>query len=552
MRILWPALTLFLLLTFYSGLYAQQRCATVEYQKLNRISGKVLETDEEFEKALAEKIRARKKNRSTNATTGIPYRIPVVVHIIHNGEAVGVGRNIPDAQVISQIEVLNKDFNRLNADAVNTPAAFASVAGNLNIEFVLAKQDPDGQFTDGIMRIDGNRDQWPLSLEEEFKALHPPVGNPDNDYTDYWPAEDYLNIWVIKFQGFLGYAQFPVSSGLPGLEDENNNRLTDGVIVDYRVFGSDDGAGGPFDLLDQYNKGRSTTHEVGHFLGLRHIWADDFNCEGSDFADDTPNQDEETYDTPSHPLADACSSAIMFQNYMDYTDDVSMNLFTLDQVERMIVVLENSPRRESLSVSHGLEEPIPGTIDVELVAIEDPVEIICDQEPELRFTIANLTGDPVTSLTIKFTINSFTYTEIVPFTGAPFTTLAEITVAAIDLETGDNTVAVQIIGINGLTDPNTTNNTLETSVTVLNPDCTPFALYTNEAGTPVITFDLPEPQPVEISLINMTGQASAQVNYDEILNQTVPLPVPTLIRAVYIVRLRIGTKYYSRKVYLQP
>ncbi|CAN0441729.1 unnamed protein product, partial [Phaeothamnion confervicola] len=261
---------------------------------------------------------------------------------IHDGEAEGVGRNIPDAQVISQIEVLNKDFNRLNTDAGNTPAEFTSVAGSLDIEFVLANQDPDGQVTDGIMRIDGNRAQWSLGRESEFKALHPAVGNSDDDYTEYWPAEDYLNIWVIKFQDFLGYAQFPVSSGLPGLENADDNSLTDGIIIDYRVFGTDDA--GPFSLDDQYNKGRTTTHEVGHFLGLKHIWGDDTGCNKSDYADDTPNQGEETYDTPDYPLADNCTSSVMFQNYMDYTDDIMMNLFTLNQVDRMMTVLENSPR----------------------------------------------------------------------------------------------------------------------------------------------------------------------------------------------------------------
>jgi hypothetical protein len=550
MRIFWPALTLFLLFAFSSGLYAQRRCATVEYQQLNRASGKVFETDEQFEKALAEKIRARKKNPLLNLSSGVPYRIPVVVHVIHNGEAEGVGRNIPDAQIISQIDVLNKDFNRLNTDAINTPADFAGVAGNLNVEFVLARQDPDGQPTDGIMRIDGNRDQWSLALEDVFKALHPAPGNSDNDYTDYWPPEDYLNIWVIKFTGFLGYAQFPVSSGLPGLEDENNNRLTDGVILDYRVFGTDDA--GSFDLYDQYNKGRSTTHEVGHFLGLRHVWGDDNGCAESDYADDTPNQGEETYNTPVHPLEDDCSPAIMFQNYMDYTDDVSMNLFTLDQVERMIVVLENSPRRASLSSSHGLEEPVPGDIDAGILEIENPVAVVCDQTPDLRFTVANLSDEAITSMTVKLTINSIVTEAEVSFTGAPFTTLAEVTVSAINLGVGDNSIGIKITGINGMTDPNPANNELETSVTVLNPECTTFALYTNEAGTPVITFDLSEPMPVEISVMDMVGRQTARVQHENILNQTVPLPLPARMKAVYIVRLKIGTRYYSRKVYLYP
>lgn len=545
MRILRFVLTLLPAIIFYSGLEAQQRCATVEYQQLNRAIGKVFETDEQFEKALLEKIRAREKNlpagrqdQFTNSTTSIPYRIAVVVHVIHNGETEGVGRNISDAQIISQLDVLNKDFNRLNTDAGNTPAEFIPVAGNLNIEFVLAKQDPDGQPTDGIMRVDGNRDQWSIGRESEFKAL------------SYWPAEDYLNIWVIKFQGFLGYAQFPVSSGLPGLEDAEDNRLTDGVILDYRVFGTDDA--GPFDLENQYNKGRSATHEVGHFLGLRHIWGDDPDCDASDFVADTPNQGEETYTPPQHPFADACSSAIMFQNYMDYTNDTSMNLFTQNQIVRMETVLQNSPRRNTLSNSHGLEEPIAGTIDVEMVEIENPVAIVCDQTPELRFTVANLTGDTVTSLTVKLIINSITTEAEVTFTGSPFTTLAEIKISGVSLMVGDNSISIKIIGVNGMTDPVPGNNELETSVQVLNPECTLFSLYTNEAGILVITFELNEVMPVEISVINMVGQEAARVRYENILNQTIPVPLPTRMKGVYIVRLRIGTTYYARKVYLQP
>ncbi|HET9055147.1 MAG TPA: zinc metalloprotease, partial [Cyclobacteriaceae bacterium] len=443
-----------------------------------------------------------------------------------------VGRNISDAQILSQLDVLNKDFNRLNTDAVNTPSEFVPVAGSLDIEFVLARQDPDGQPTNGIVRVHGNRDQWPLGLEAQFKAL------------SYWPAEHYLNIWVIKFQSYLGYAQFPVSSGLEGLEDENNNRLTDGVIIDYRVFGV--GSSDP-----DYNLGRTTTHEVGHFLGLRHIWGDEDGCDGTDYVDDTPNQEDETYNCPSNPQTD-CDSHKMFQNYMDYTDDVCMNLFTQGQIERMIAVLENSPRRLSLLTSPGLQEPAPGTIDVELTEIENPVSIICDQTPELKFTVANLSEEAITSLTIKVTINSFVSETEVNFTTTPFTTIAEIKVTGINLVIGENTLAVKILNVNGLTDPNMANNELQTSVQVLHPECEMFALYTNAAGTPVITFELMKAMPVDIQVISLTGQVAARVQYDRILNETVPLPMPARMKGVYVVRLRIGAVYYTRKVYLYP
>src|SRR5690606_1866302 len=115
----------------------------------------------------------------------------------------------------------------------------------------------------------------------------------------YWPAEDYLNVWVCNMTGLLRYAQFPVSP-LPGLENSSNNRLTDGVVIAYNVFGSDDY--GSFNLLSKYKKGRTTTHEIGHFLGLRHIWGDDEgSCDGTDYVNDTPNQSDRSTGCPNYP-----------------------------------------------------------------------------------------------------------------------------------------------------------------------------------------------------------------------------------------------------------
>lgn len=535
MRCLRPVLAIILMLSV-SGLMAQRKCATVEYQEIKRETGKVHETDEQFEQALADKIRERKTNKFNKLTTGVPYRIPVVVHVIHNGEAVGTGRNISDAQIFSQIAVLNKDYNRLNADAANTPAEFLPVAANLNIEFVLAKQDPTGNCTDGIVRVDGNRDQWSLAREAEFKAL------------SYWPAEDYLNIWVIKFQGFLGYAQFPVSSGLPGLEDENTNRLTDGIIVDYRVFGSDDE--GPFNLDPQYNKGRSTTHEVGHFLGLRHIWGDDTGCSASDYVNDTPNQGEETYDTPAYPLADNCSSSIMFQNYMDYTDDVMLNLFTQDQVDRMVTVLENSPRRASLLTSHGLELPDQTLVDVALTSAELPASITCADNranrTPLTLTVSNVNDADISELTFNISVNDGTLeTAIIPVAFTGTTTQFDVT-SLNGLVLGDNTLTLSVFA--GC-DQTPQNNITSLSVNLLDNDCQPFILYTGIAGQSTITFDLPKPTYTHVSVISTIGQEVAEVTLPKAVNETIPISIKP---GVYIVRVQIGASLYVRKVYLQP
>src|SRR5690606_8895359 len=137
-------------------------------------------------------------------------------------------------------------------------------------------------------------------------------------------AEQYMNIWVCNLTDqFLGYAQTP-ESDLQGMENSSTNRKTDGVVVTHQAFGSvDDGA---FDLDPVFNKGRTATHEIGHFLGLNHIWGDDAGCNGSDYVNDTPNQGNRTQGCPTHPKTDNCGEVIMFQNFLDYTDDRCMNL----------------------------------------------------------------------------------------------------------------------------------------------------------------------------------------------------------------------------------
>jgi gliding motility-associated-like protein len=269
----------------------------------------------------------------------------VVIHVIHNGEAIGQGSNISEAQILSQLEVLNLDFKRLNTDAADTPPEFLPVAGAIDIEFVLAQLDPDGNPTNGINRVKGTKQKWSMSDNAQLKAL------------SYWNANNYINIWVCNLDDYAGYTQFPIST-LPGLENSPTNALTDGIVVLYRAFGSSDY--GNFNLDNGLDKGRTATHEMGHFFGLRHIWGDVSHCDGTDYVDDTPPQSMSSSGCPSHPQL-LCPSgnarAAMIQNYLDLTDDGCMNLFTKGQVVRMRTVLENSPRRASLLQS---SQPVSG------------------------------------------------------------------------------------------------------------------------------------------------------------------------------------------------
>jgi gliding motility-associated-like protein len=311
---------IFFLLASTTLLNAQLRCALIESDQRN-----VYERDGQFEKWL-QQLKPAAKTQAREGQSENEYAIRIAVHVIHKGEQPGSGSNISDEQIQSQIEVLNKDFNRLNSDASLTPSEFLPVAGKMNITFELS----------AITRDRGSKSSWTIADNAELKE------------NSYWPAEDYINIWVCDLTDYLGNTQFPVST-LPGIEGADNNRLTDGILISYRVFGSNDY--GSFNLKPGYLKGRTLVHEMGHFFGLRHIWGDATDCLGTDYVADTPPQSDRTSGCPTHPQPDCPSQNPvnkMFQNYMDLSDDACMNLFTKNQIERMTIVLENSPRRASL------------------------------------------------------------------------------------------------------------------------------------------------------------------------------------------------------------
>jgi|JI10StandDraft_1071094.scaffolds.fasta_scaffold00638_4 hypothetical protein len=370
-----------------------ERCGTTKYETLQQQLNPNRERNPQFEIWLQEKLTTKRfGNQRTEGTQSV-YTIPVVVHVIHNGEAIGSGTNISNNQILSQINAMNKDFQRLNIDAANTPAEFLPVAGSFDLEFVLAKQDPFGAPTNGINRVQGTKTVWTINDNATFKAL------------SYWPAEDYLNIWVINIPSYLGFAQFPVSS-LPGLEDSPNDRLTDGVVIDYTVFGSNFEGIGTFNLDTKYNRGRTCTHEVGHFFGLKHIWGDDGSaCSGTDHVDDTPNQGGNYVGQCPSDTRTTCSSSDMYMNYMDYTDDACMNLYTQGQVARMTVVLENSPRRFSLLNSNGANDPPPLANDLALTLINSPTATICGGTFTPTISVQNIGTTTASTARVQLKIN---------------------------------------------------------------------------------------------------------------------------------------------------
>ena len=276
----------------------------------------------------------RAQNVVGKTSGGAALTIPVVVHVLYKNP----NQNNSDAQIHSQIAILNADYRRLNADTSNTPVEFDSIAADIEVEFCLASLDPDGNPTNGITRTSTQGGQ----LLGWFSPIFEDAKYDSTGGHDAWPADQYLNIWVCEmFPGLLGYAQFP--AGLPA---------TDGVVISYQAFGDMGTIAAPSTL------GRTTIHEVGHWMGLYHIWGDDQDCvTGSDSIYDTPNAEAASSSdcqvgrnscSNEDPYWGAFDPNDMVQNYMDYSHDSCMNMFTLGQKARMHSFLNSDPIRLAL------------------------------------------------------------------------------------------------------------------------------------------------------------------------------------------------------------
>lgn len=310
-------------LGFVGQLTAQKSCATISYtqrQLQNNLSVTGNNTIATF----------LPQDAVTPGTEGITsgsvITIPVVVHILYHNPS----EKISDAVVIEQLKTLNKCFRRQNADSVNTPAVFRSLAADCEIEFKLATSDPKKRYTTGIVRKYTPVTNWSFDDKVKFSAE---MGD------DAWDPKSYLNIWVCNLDRFAGY------STMPGGEENK-----DGVVISYSVFGTTSGTSG-------YDMGKTAVHEVGHWLNLKHLWGD-ANC-GDDGVSDTPKQATYTVGCPT-TIRVTCGNnpyGDMYMNYMDYTNDNCINMFTYGQKDRMRALFAAGAVRSSILVSKGLNPP---------------------------------------------------------------------------------------------------------------------------------------------------------------------------------------------------
>jgi hypothetical protein len=366
----------------------------------------------EYENAFQSFLANQSKFSNIKKTSTI-YTIPVVFHVVHNGEGVGAGRNISQAQLNSQITILNEDFRKTNSDFNTwvTQSSFINASADCEINFCLAAVDPSGteMIEPGIDRIDRNAKGW---SGPSYQGYNEPGGYIDNTIkaNSYWDPTKYMNIWVIDMNdNVLGYAQFPtILTALNPVTDMFNQgglAITDGVVLDYRATGNIGAAASPFD------KGRTATHEIGHWLGLWHINGD-ATC-GNDYVSDTPEQSSLSSSCPTTigaTVNSGCTNSPnppgkMYQNYMDYTHDKCLTLFTAGQKARMQAVLGNCVRRLSLTTSTvcasvGIKET---NLDADIKVFPNPTSGIFNIEcktkinSELEIELYNSIGQMIIS-----------------------------------------------------------------------------------------------------------------------------------------------------------
>lgn len=348
------------LLTSNLVMAQHQRCMTTEainYQE-SLTPGYKAQIDKAFDKA--------KEYAIANPKSSHLYTIPVVVHVVYNTPA----QNIPDSVIIDQIRVLNEDYNRQNEDTVNMRSDFDIVKGNPRIEFMLAQIDPLGNPTTGITRTQTATTTYGTLalLGGDFSDLEKVKSTADGGI-DPWDQSRYLNIWVCNMAfnvlgteivALLGYATPP--AGLPNWPPGSTTGMSDGVVIQYQAFGTNnpnplDVGAGPIDV-----RGRTSVHEVGHYLGLRHIWGDG-DCTAQDGIDDTPNADAQS-DNDCDSTKNTCTDNIqgvdlpdMIENFMDYSAETCQNTFTQGQIALMHGVLES----ERYDLVHGNPAGVEGS-----------------------------------------------------------------------------------------------------------------------------------------------------------------------------------------------
>jgi hypothetical protein len=409
---------------------AQDRCGTMELlnQRFTKQPALKIMFDQR-ELRLKEVIRQRVASGQT-LKTNAEVTIPVVFHVVLSRQS-----QVTDAQIMAQLDTINKDYAGSNGSSSRVPSYFRSLFGQSGIQFCLAQRTPEDAPSTGIVRYSTTRTSFDYTTNQ--------VKHAESGGADAWDTDKYLNIWICDLSGgTLGYATFPDD----GVKDEQ------GVAVDYGSL--------PGGNVTNYNEGKTLTHEIGHYFNLYHIWGDDNGaCTGSDQVDDTPNQSNSTGTCPTGIVTDRCTTTapgIMYQNYMDYTSDGCLSMFTKMQVARMEAAF--TTYRSLLSMSNGCVPVDVKNKDASLKSIRQPAQRICTNALTPQVILVNKGKETLTSVIIHAVIDNGTVQDF-RWTGS-LATYAETTVTLPALSTveGNHVLNIYTSNPNGAADEDTAND----------------------------------------------------------------------------------------------
>lgn len=463
-----PVMCILILLGGVHWLQAQQsvptkRCGSAEVLEAQLQHNPALrQRFEQQAEQLRQTIQQRKSVPNTRIMADTVY-VPIVFHIVMTNPNL-----VTDAQIMAQIDTLNKDYAGKNGDSIKILDGFKPRYGHSLIQFRIAQRTPTDDPATGITRTVTSQSSYTIN---DARVKYTAQGGHD-----IWDRSRYLNVWITNIaQNYLGYATFP----------QGASATEDGVVIQYTSL---PGGAAPYD------RGRTLTHEAGHYFSLLHIWGNDSGCGGGDEIGDTPNQAGETGGCPVGIRTDVCSGAplgIMYQNYMDYTNDACMVMFTNDQVDRMHTAIDLY--RSSLFTSNGHLPVGTLALDASAKSINFPLQRACAPTFSPVITLRNRGIEKLTAVDIHASLDDAA-SSVTHWTGS-LNSLAEtsVTLNSLTTTTGSHTLKIFVSAPNGGTDLDHTNDTLTMTVLYQEPLSAPLTQGFTSTGFPPAGWDILNP-----------------------------------------------------------